>query len=515
MEIERSIYDAPKTCFNSVTGKKIADKMVAFSLFSNNWGYCLFENEKDELLDADGKKVAENISLFDASGSMYLVENEDGSRAMRSYDGRVLFDKKRDIIFSPNGWFVVIEQNGEKALYRKDLSLAVKGFLRCRVISHGEYFAAEFEDDLWTFYRADGSIFAQNVKEYQFHSSTFYLLKFADNKTVIYDEEKHSEFVCDAVLPQLMFGHMLKAVSNGNLQLYRSDGTLLIGGHKDYLSFENGMVLVKREDDSLFLFNAEIDVVADMITDIDGGINGEFLKVSAEGQDYLFDNDGKLVFKADKIILCGNNCFLHKEKNQKVGTLHAQDTSVMAEDIIDAIVYKNGWVLLQKTPAMPDSSSYLELKTDEGVFVAASLHDIEYLEEFNAWIEQKDKQNYTLYHGEFGEMLTDMDKIVRIGAMVLARKNNEVDVYSLAQLHEKEPLTGQKTEKKLASLWHGSVEDLAKNVCFCGGDTFGNVSDFLNIFDGCSDMQLCLGIGVMATNDTDDDDEDEQDEEKA
>lgn len=505
MEIERFLFDTPKTCFNSVTGKFIAHDVVGMSLFANQACYCLLDDEKDVLFDAKGQKVADDLNLLDTEKNFYLIKNDDGSQSLLSFDGRIFFEKVKDIIFSVSGWFVVVNLDGSKVLYRPDLSVAAKDFIQASVMNDGVYFFVEHEPKNWTCYLTDGTVFAQNVKEFQFFSPTFYILTFQD-KTVVYDDEKHTQFVCEASLPRLMFGKKVKAVSNGHVQLYRADGTLLLFGHKDYLSFDNGMILAKRDDDSLLLYDGELNVVADNVTDLDGGLEDELLKVHSNECDYLFNNSGKLFRKADTIKLCGQCCFLMIEKGQEAGAFCGSDGAVLVQGVLDAIVFDNGWVLMEKAPIEGSSDNYMELRTDEGVFVASSPFGIEYLENDRVWIIQTSEDKYSLFHAELGTLVEGADKIVAVGTFVIVKKKTCIDVYSMCELNEQKTKGAPQNKPELKSVWHGSVEEFAHNVSFCGGDCGGGVSDFMDILDD-ERTEFHLGMGIMAKCAADDDDD--------
>ena len=507
MEIERFLFDTPKTCFNSVTGKLIAHDVVGMSLFANQACYCLLDDEKDVLFDAKGQKVAEDLNLLDVVGNFYLIKNEDDTQSLITFDGRVLFDQVKDVVFSPIGWFMVVSQDGSKALYRSDLSLAAKDFIQASVMNDGVYFFVEHEPQNWTCYLNDGTVFAQNVKEFQFFSPTFYILTFQD-KTVVYDDEKHTQFVCEASLPQLMFGKKFKAVSRGNMQLYRSDGTLLLFGHKDYLSFDNGMIMARRDDNSLLLYDDELNVLVDDITDFEGGLENELLKVTSNGCDYLFNNAGKLFRKADRIKLCGQCCFLMIEKGQEAGAFCGSDGEVLAQDVLDAVVFGNGWILLEKAPGDGGSETYMELRTDEGALVASSPLGIEYLDGYRAWIIQTSKDKCSLFHAELGALVKNADEIVAVGAFVIVKKKTGIDIFSLRELNEQKPKAAQQNKTEMKPAWHGSVQELAHNVSFCSGDCIGNTGDFLDIFQD-EKMHIHLGIGIMTKSAADDDDDDE------
>ena len=145
MEIERFIFDTPKTCFNSVTGKLMAHDVVGMCLFANQAYYCLLDNDKDVLFDAKGQKVAEDLNLLDVDGNFYLIKNDDGSLNLLSLDGRVLFECVQNVVFSVAGWFLVVYQDGSKVLYRPDLSVAAKDFLQARVMNDSCCFFVEYE----------------------------------------------------------------------------------------------------------------------------------------------------------------------------------------------------------------------------------------------------------------------------------------------------------------------------------------------------------------------------------
>lgn len=485
MEIESFLFDAPKTCFNSVTGKKIAHNVVGLVLFRNQWCYCLFDDDEDMLLDEKGVKVVGNVKLLDAENSAYLIANDDDTQSLLAKDGRVLFDKVRNIVFSSTGWFVVVDQNDKKKFYRPDFSLAVEDFLRYGVIDDDEkeLFFVENEPDKITLYQTDGTVFASNVKKFQFMSPTFYLLTM-DDKTVVFDNEKNTEFVCSDALPQLTFGNMVKTVGNdGCMHLYRADGTLLLSGHRDYFGFDNGMILVVYDDGFPVLFNSHLETITDKIVDTEGGINGQFLKISTGCVDYLFDDEGQLLHAADCILPCGHNYFLSKDKGNDVGVLYYPNGVIKEKGVVDAFVFDNGWMLLKKAAMAVKGDCYFVLKTSDDEFVTSSPYGIEYLPQYNVWISQKEKNRYALYHEMCGEVIDNIDKIINVGALVLARIGNIVDIYSLTDLNEMIAQGSEKIENCWKSIWHGSLHELKSNVTFCSGACIGGAADFLDIFD--------------------------------
>ena len=438
MELERFLFDAPKTCFNSVTGKKIADNVVAMSLFANQACYCFLENDSDVLFDANGHKIAEDINLLDVERTMYVVENDDETVSMLSNDGRVLFDKMQNIVFSPNGWFVVLAKDGTRALYRPDLTLAAKGFLQSSVMQNGECFFVEYEPQKWTAYAADGTVLAQNVKEFQFLSPTFYILSFED-KTVVYDDEKQTQFVCEASLPQLMFGHMLKAVSQGNLQLYRADGARLLDNARGFEVLSNGLVWANpyAKDDCLYGRSLKPILVRFGLCCAD---NCGYL--FRGDKDYLFDEKGRHIttYPLNSTMACGSGYYIALDGKKDVVVLHRPDASVLAANLVGAIVYPNHWKVLfysgndEHVGARAHGLPRCTLLDDKDNVIVENADVLAYLYYFGAYVFAKDGK-YSLLNAK-GEVIEEGADVICVfgDVYVVQREGQMMEVHFLANI---------------------------------------------------------------------------------
>lgn len=507
METERFVFDTPKTCFNSQTGKKIADNVAALILFQNNWGYALLDDQKDVLLDENGQKVAENVNLDQVGMSCYVVGNDDDNKtvSLLTADGRVLFDHVQDVELFDCGWFIV-QQNDVCALYRQDLSLVIKGFIQVTLLGDGEFIVAEHEPEVLTIYRGDGSILARNVKDFQFMTSTFYWLRFED-KTIIFDDIAKTQSVCVGELPELLLGNMYKAVSNGLLHLYRADGQMVLAAHKDYYCFDNGMILAQRDDDSWLLFNPHMEVVADEVMNFSGGFDDEFLAVSTREFDYLFDDKGNLVREDVFIKRCGHRCFLLKENGFEAGVLCRYDLTELETGVVDVDVFDNGWSVREKSPLPGQKETYYKLVDDENLFVASSPSYIDYQETYGTWIICNEKNKFSFHHVERGTLFEDADKIIAIGACLLVRRSLMVEIYSLPQLVEPQPLGT--IPQPWMPIWSGDILSLKKSVSFCGGTCFGGEVDFHFLIDDAPLVEI--GVRVVAAEKEDDDVDDGND----
>lgn len=491
MDVQNFVFNTPKTCFNAVTGQKIATDALELHLFRNQWTYAFSIYDGAVLRDDKNHEIAQRNDVMIAFARFYLLENEDKTQSLYDASGKVLFDKVQGVLMFPCGWFIVC-QNDERALYRDDASLVLKGFRQVKLVQDGDFVLAEYEPDDWTIYRRDGSLIAEHVKNFQFMDNSFYCFAFED-KNVVYDDEKKTQFAAAGAFPRLMPGHKFADVSNGQWALFRSDGKKIMMGHKDYFSLSNGLFVVKRDDDSIALCNDKRQVLHASVDGIGSGGYQQFLLVTADGQDYLYDNEGKLIYRADSLTVCGGGFFLEKKKNQKIGTLLKYDLSVVAESVVNAEVFHNGWMMLEKADYRAENRVF-ELRNQNARCVAVSNCAIEYNEDFHVWIKQNKKGKYILCHEDCGCAILDADKIIFAGALALSKRGNICSVYSLTKMNEHSP-EGQKIDMDfLLPIWSGSRRDLVKDVALCGGSCIGNEDDFYELFRRPGRIDSCYEV---------------------
>ena len=502
MEVQNFVFNTPKTCFNALTGQKIADDVIELFLFRNQWVYTLSVNDGAVLWDEKKHKIVESNHVIMAFSRFYLLENDDNTQSLYDASGKVLFDKVQEVLLFPCGWFVVC-QNGEKALYRDDASFVLKGFLQVTLTQTGVFVLAEYEPDDWTVYRRDGSMVAEHVKDFQFLSETFYSLTFED-KIVIYDDKAQTQIISPGEFPRLLFGNRFVAVVDGWVTLFRANGKKMTACHKDYFSFDNGLFLVKRNDDTVELCNAKCRVLHKFVHAVGSAGYQNFLIVTAEGRDYLYDNKGKLIYQADNLEVCGGGFFLEKKKNQKSGTLLKYDLSVVAEDVLEAEVFHNGWMMLERAE-METENFVFELCHSDARRVAVSGFAFEYDEKFKVWVRQNKKGKFSLWHEVHGCVVRDADRIILTDALALSRRGNICSIYSLTKINVIDSDEKKVNLDFMLPIWSGSGRDLLKTVALCGGDCLGNEEDFFALLSRPDSLDPCFDVIRKLLNDDVDD----------
>lgn len=481
MDVQKLFFNAPKTCFNVVTGKKIADDVLSLSRFRNDWAYVFFADNKAMLLDENGREIAKTKHLKIADGNHFVIENEDYSFSLFDASGRMLFDKVQDVSLFENGWFVIC-QNNEKTLYRDDLTLMFTGFCAAYLWEDAEFIIIEYSPDLFTVYRKDGSVVAENVLNYQFMSNSYYCLQFHDGTFVVYDDEAHTQVVCEGLYPRLLKGKTFKALENdpnaivANMLLYRSDGTKLLSCYRDYIYIPNGLFAAKTAD-CLVLYNDKMEVVNEQIVGLGLSSCQKFALVSdIDGMDYLYDGDGKLQRRGVELSLCGGNCFWEKQKSEDTGVLFDANLNVVAENVEDADVFANGWKLIYK--CYPDTENIVyELYDCDGKCMAVSNSELVYAEDCKVWAVQENDGKFKLVHEELGCVVRDADDIMLVDALAVVKRGCIFEIYSLTQFNDYSS-RATKNLQLMLPIWSGSRRDLLKTVVLCGGGCSSDEEDF-------------------------------------
>lgn len=489
--MQKFIFNEPETCFNATTGRKIADDVIETTLFRNQWTANVFADKSESLIDEKGCVIAGKVAVCEAVGTNYVVENEDGTRSLFNADGKVLFDKVQDIALFNNGW-VFIYQNGVKALYRDDLTLFLRGLHMMDFTPDNEFVLITKQTKmLWTIYRKDGSVLADEVRWYYFLTPTFYWLEF-DDKTVVYDDDAHTQFVCDRKEPCLLEGKTFQIRGDNGRDLYRTDGTKLLSGYWHYRVNPNGTILARVDEHSMDLFNANLELLQSHVTGMCVVGYHNFLLFSDGDKTYLYDDDGKLIRKADNLDTCGGGYFLEKQNNQELGVLLDANMKVVENNVYCAEVFDNGWMLLLIGNPENDKVVY-ELRNNEGKSVATSRFKIYYHEEFKVWFVTQDEQKFSLCHETHGCVVNDADRIVFYEALAFVKRGNLFEIYSLTQMNACSSNDEKEKLQLLLPIWSGAKSELKKTAILSADGWSGLTGDFYLLMDENSHGYLGFG----------------------
>lgn len=494
--MQKFIFNEPETCFNATTGWKIADDVIETTLFRNQWTANVFADKSESLIDEKGRVIAGKVAVCDCVGTNYVVENEDGTKSLFNADGKVLFDKVQDIALIDNGW-VLIYQNGEKALYRDDLTLFLKGFNLLDFSPDKDFVLVTKQTKIiWTIYRKDGSVLADEVRWFYFLTPTFYWLEF-DDKTVVYDDDAHTQFVCDRKDPCLLEGKTFQIRSDNGRDLYRADGTKLLSGYRHYHVNPNGTILARVDEQSMDLFSANLELLQSHVIGMCKAGYRNFVLFTDGHKDYLYDDDGKLIHEADNLDTCGGGYFLEKQNNRETGVLLDANMKVVENNVYFAEVFDNGWMLLH-IGNPEDGNGVYELRDNEGKNVATSRFKIYYHEEFKVWFVTQDEQKFSLWHEALGCVVNDADRIVFYEALAFVKRGNLFEVYSLTQMNAC-PSNDEKEKLQLSlPIWSGSKSELKKTAILSRDGCSGLTGDFYllmeeNPYAYCGGCCPCCG----------------------
>lgn len=489
MEIEKFMFTSPKTCFNSVTGRKIADNLLGGVVFDNQWCFCLFADKSFALIDEKGKVVVKDQNIGGVSGKFYSIYYEDQKQSVFSVDGKLLLDHVDDVEFLMNGWFIAT-QNGENSLYNPDGEVVVKGNGHILILEDASYFLIEDKPGWYSFYK-NGECYAQNIRYFNFHSKSFFALTFED-KTIVYDLDAQTETVVKTPLVKLLLGKKFEAVENGQTSLYKADGTLLLTGFVDYIAFENGLFVAQDENGDYSLFDEKAQKIVSEVIDVKVAGASDWLVASTPEKDILFDEKGNLIIKAvgQAISICGKDTFLVTDMDSGVGNLYNKNLSVLVSDVIDAKFFDNGWCLLTLPPLSPEKKCYMKLLDNQGTFVAASEFGLEYIENYKAFIQYDENGKASLTFAGFDKSVSEADAILVLGEFYLVRKGNTVEIFSFKSFNPHPSKISSVLNVVNHSLWFGDMKELMAKIAFCSGQCMGNVCDFIDIADDNNDPSL-------------------------
>ena len=490
MEIDKFMFTSPKTCFNSQTGRKVADNLLGLVLLDNQWSFCFFQDESFAFIDEKGKVLVKNQDVGGASGKFYSVYLQNQKQSIFSVDGKLLLDSVDNVEFLMKGWFIAAK-NGVNTLYNPDGKPVIKGEGRIFVLEDGSRFLVEDKSGGISLYDKNKECIARNIRHFSFLSVNFYSLSF-DDKTVIYDLENHTETVVKTPLVELLLGKKFKTVEDGQTSLYKADGSLLLTGFVDYICFNNGLFIAKDEGGDNSLFDEKSQEIVTGVVDVKFDTASDWMVVSTLDKDFLFDENGKLIIKAvgQVISICGKDTFLISDPVSGVGDLYNKDLSVLASEVYDAKFFHNGWCLLTLPPLSLGKKSYMKLLDNKGNIVASSEFGIEYVENYNVFIEYHQNGKVSLTFSGYEKSISNADAILVLGAFYLVRRGDTVEIFSFKSFNPYPLKVSSALNVVDHSLWFGEMKELMAQVAFCGGQCLGNVCDFIDIADDNNDPSL-------------------------
>lgn len=490
MEIEKFMFTSPKTCFNSVTGRKIADNLLGLVLLDNQWSFCFFRDESFALIDEKGKVVVKNQNIGGASGKFYSIYHDDHRQSIYSVDGTLLVDNADDVNFLMKGWFIAAK-DGVNTLYNPDGEPVISGEGRIFVLEDGSRFLVEDKSGSISLYNKKRECVTRNIHHFCFLSVNFFSLSF-DDKTVVYDLDAHTETVVKTPLVKLLLGKKFMAVEDGQTSLYKADGSLLLTGFVDYVCFNNGLFIAKDENGYNSLFDEKSQEIVSGIVDVKFDSASDWLVVSTLEKDFLFDETGKLLYKtyAQAISLCGKDTFLVTDTVSGLGCLYAKDLSILAPEVFEAKFFDNGWCLLTLPPLSPGKKCYVKLLDNQGTFVAASEFGLEYIENYKAFIQHHENGKFSLTFAGYEQSISNADAILVLGEFYMVRRHDTVEIFSFKSFNPYPSKISSALNVVDHPLWFGDTKELMAQVAFCGGQCMGNICDFIDIAEDNNDPSL-------------------------
>lgn len=478
METVNVIFSSsPMTCFNSLTGRKIADNLGSVALFDNQWCYCCYIDGYSALIDAEGNVLVENQRVGWADGKFYSIYQDDEKQSVFSADGKLLLADADDVDFLVAGWFVV-SQNGANTLYNPEGEAVVVGNGAIKALENGSFFMVEDKKGYYSLYSAKGDCIAQNVRYFSFASSSYFYLEFED-KIVIYDLEAHTEFAVNSHHVDLWCNKMFSTdAGNGKKALYKADGKLVLNGFDEYICYDNGLILASNGTDKLCLFDENARKIVDNVISVTKDSFSACLAVATENDGFFFGENGELLATSvgQPLCLCNGKTFLVCDVKTITGTLYRHDLSVIAYNVYEAMFFSNGWGVFM-APRNPNDKDYVwKLIDDKGNLVTTSPYVIEYFEEHNAYTEIHDDLTTSLVLVDFGEVVTGAEGIVVWDDFYLVKKGDWVDLFSFSAL--KSTLANKDSVRGIINLpiWSGALQDFKDHVFFCGGS---DIEEFL------------------------------------
>ncbi len=400
------------------------------------YGTDTIENLRNEqgmvLLDAKRQTLGTNLKIVACELNYYLVLVNSTYSLFRR-DGTLICDGISCFEIYVSHWIAVARNNGV-SLYRPDATLAFDGAEDFYVPDDGGTFLAKGKNGLWKFFEANGNPIAENIVDFNFYSSTFYALKFADNpKTVVFDREGKREKIVDFDCQKMkLHGAKMFSVSlNDKGLLYSAGGKLLLSRYRSYHAFDNGLVLAQTFNDTKVLFNVAFDTVLLNVEQV--VYNPRFsplMLVNGKYGCFIFDAFGKLIYRAAKgtLRLAGKDCFLHKDEKSDKWKLLRGDLSILDDDCYAADVYPNGWMVLVKNHANSQAKIYYELRNAQNETVVDDALYIAYLSLSGAYLVNRNAR-FFLYDAKGKCIVHDADCIYTSEYwFAVGRKNQPAEI---------------------------------------------------------------------------------------
>lgn len=305
--------------------------------------YC---KEKDfVLLGPDGNVLGQNRMLIACWKNIFGVINDDDTYSFFQTDGALIEENVTSFRLFEAGMLALFKDK-KGTLYRLDGSVVHQGACSYEVAPDGKCFFAQERNALWKLLRLDGVCVADNIAGFLMKSSDFYALRFNDERAVVYDKKANTQFaVPKKAMVQLLELGMFTIHKASLTTLYRSDGTKLMDGASEYLCFDNGLIWANPHGVGNCLYDLDLKPI---LKNPSTYCADDFGRLFRSDKDYVFNHQGKLVisYPFNSTLPCGNGYFLAWNEKQDVVALHRPDDTIVAENLVGAIVYPNHWKVL-------------------------------------------------------------------------------------------------------------------------------------------------------------------------
>ena len=297
------------------------------------------------LYGPDANLLGHNLWLIACWKNIFGVINEDDTYSFFMTDGSIIDEKITSFRLFEAGMLALVKDK-KATLYRLDGSVVHQGACSYEVAPDGNSFFVKDSNELWKLLLVDGACVAENISGFLMKSSDFYALRFNDGRAVVYDKKTHTQFdVPQKAMVQLLECGLFTVQGLAHKILYRADGTKLLEGDLEYFCFDNGLIWANPHGIGNCLYNQNLKP---LLKNPGTYCADDFGRLFRNDKDYVFNHQGELVacYPFNTTMACGNGYFLAWNEKQNVVALHRPDNTIVAENVVGAIVYPNQWKVL-------------------------------------------------------------------------------------------------------------------------------------------------------------------------
>lgn len=392
-----------------------------------------------KVFGANGKVLGQNLQLIACYRNVFGVVNDDDTFSFYKTTGEVLGENATSYrLFEAN--MLALFFNKKAVLMRADGSVVHQGALAYEVAQDGLSFFAQKEDGNWTLYSIDGGKIEENIKSFLMKSSDFYVLYFPDNSAFVYGKQGVKTFqLPDKAIITLHDFNMFSVEHKGKIVLYQADGARLLESARGFEVLANGLVWANpyAKDDCLYGARLKPILVRFGLCCAD---NCGYL--FRGDKDYLFDEKGRHIttYPLNSTMACGSGYYIALDGKKDVVVLHRPDASVLAANLVGAIVYPNHWKVLfysrndENVGARAHGLPLCSLLDDKDNVIVENADVLAYLYYFGAYVFAKDGK-YSLLNAKGEVIEAGADLICVFGDVyVVQREGQMMEVHFLANI---------------------------------------------------------------------------------